>query len=384
MRYFVSIVFLILPLFCFSQIVRCGTDQYREHLKEKGLYNYSKEDNQVYNIYDGNYNIPVVVHVLYNTEEQNISDDRIYSQIQTLNEDYNALNTEIENVPEEFANIIGNAGLSFCLVQSDLEGNSFNGINRVYTDIESFNMSDDAMKKTNEGGVDAWDTSNYLNFWICNLSGNLLGFATMPGDVSPELDGVVIGHEYFGVDLSFSSPYNLGRTGTHEVGHYFNLEHTFYAGCSDWDNCDDTPPISSPTYGCPDFPQESCDAVSMTMNYMDYTDDACMSMFTSCQVDLMIDALLSLRSSLVANNDCSVSINNIQYSDISIYPNPVIDCLNIDITNTFVFLFDTYGRQVLSKYITDDSFLDMSLLSSGLYMLYIANTNDIYQIIKRN
>lgn len=237
------------------------------------------------------------------------------------------------------------------------------------------------MKQSDEGGVDAWDSDNYLNFWICNLTGNLLGFATMPGDVTADLDGVVIDYEHFGVDLTSTSPYNLGRTGTHEVGHYFNLEHTFYAGCSDWDDCDDTPAISSPTYGCPDFPQESCQSINMTMNYMDYADDACMYMFTLCQADLMMDALLTYRPNLIADTDCSVSVQEIIDADISIYPNPTTDWLNIDIKNSIVSLFDIYGRKILSKHIINDTFIDMSDFPSGTYILYIKD--NVYKVVKQ-
>jgi len=381
MRY---LIFILLTCYSFvgiAQVQRCSTDEYRENLKEKGIYNHNRTYKYSNNIRTGNYVIPVVVHVLYNNEEENISDDRIYSQIETLNLDYNADNSELSNVPTEFIDIVGNVGISFCLVQEDIHGNSFSGINRVYTDVQSFNMSDDAMKQSSEGGVDAWDSNNYLNFWVCNLSGNLLGFATMPGDVEPELDGVVIDFEYFGVNMDSSSPYNLGRTATHEVGHYLGLEHTFYAGCSDWDGCDDTPSTSSPNYGCPDFPQESCSTIDMTMNYMDYVNDACMYMFTACQASIMIDALVNIRSELIANTDCSVFINDLSSSNIVIYPNPVKDQIYIDIHSLFISIFDIYGRNILSKYIQDSATLDVSCLLPGTYFLY--DGVEFYPFIKQ-
>ena len=350
MRCFVFILFVCYSCLSFAQIQRCSTDEYRESLKQKGLFNYNKSSASN-NIYTGNYVIPVVVHVLYNNEEENIPDDRIYSQIETLNADYNANNIELANVPTEFADIIGNVGISFCLVQEDVNGDACSGINRVYTDVQAFNMSDDAMKKSSEGGVDAWDSNNYLNFWVCNLSGNLLGFATMPGDVDPELDGVVIDFEYFGANIDSTSPYNLGRTATHEIGHYLGLEHTFYAGCSDWDGCDDTPSTSSPNYGCPDFPQESCSTIDMTMNYMDYVNDACMYMFTQCQADIMLSTLITQRATLLENSFC-------EYNNIDEFLNQknlvkVIDILGRDANhNGFnIHLYDD-GR-VEKKYIID-------------------------------
>ena len=381
MRFFVFILFVTFSISSFSQVQRCSTDEYRQVLKSKGLYKYSKKQPVSHQLSSTNYDIPVVVHILYNTEEQNISDDRIYSQIETLNNDYNALNIELENIPEEFQNVIGNVGFSFCLVQEDLQGNSFNGINRVYTEIESFQGFSDGMKKTDQGGIDAWDTENYLNLWVCDLNGNTLGFATMPGSAPADLDGVVIDYAYFGVNLSSPNPYNLGRTGTHEVGHYFNLEHTFYAGCSDWDDCEDTPALASPTYGCPSYPQASCSSNDMTMNYMDYTNDACMYMFTACQANRMTDALLTYRSNLIASTNCSVSIDeDIQSDHINIYPNPVVDILYIDIYNVSVSLSDIYGRRLIDKHIVNDRQLNISFLPSGTYFLSIRDK--MYKIIK--
>ena len=164
MKYLFFFLSILLSFISFSQIERCSTDEYRNILKQKGLYNYSKKQSTSNNFYQGNYSVPVVVHVLYNNTEENISDQRIYSQIDVLNEDYNNTNADISNVPSDFQNVIGDVGISFCLVQTDLDGNSFSGINRVYTDVTSFTIGDDAMKQSSEGGVDAWDTNNYLNF----------------------------------------------------------------------------------------------------------------------------------------------------------------------------------------------------------------------------
>ena len=385
MRFGLFITLFLFSISSFAQFQRCSTDEYREVLRSKGLCSYHKNMDIRHYIqtYSGNYDIPVVVHVLYNHEEQNISDDRIFSQIETLNNDYNALNIEIDDIPAEFQSVIGTVGFNFCLVQEDLSGNAFSGINRVYTDLESFQGFSDDMKKSDQGGVDAWDTENYLNIWVCDLNGNTLGFSSMPGD-DPDIDGIVIDYAYFGVDVSSTSPYNLGRTGTHEVGHYFNLEHTFSDGCSSWggDGCDDTPSIQSPTYGCPSYPQESCQSNDMTMNYMDYTNDACMSMFTTCQANRMIDALLTYRYNLIASTNCSVSIdNNVQFQDISIYPNPITDFLYIEAQNTLVSISDMYGRKLLDQYVGNDIVLDLSFLNSGTYILSI--NLKTYKIIKK-
>ena len=377
-------LFFVLSSFSFSQINRCSTDEYREALKTKGLRsNFSQIPKKTKKISHGNYSIPVVVHILYNNNDHNISDARILSQIDVLNNDYNALNSDLNSVPPEFEDVIGDVGFSFCLAQIDPNGNACSGVNRVFTNVESFQGFTDNMKQTSQGGVDAWDTDEYLNIWVCDLAGNTLGFATMPGDVeeSPELDGIVIDYEYFGVDMSSSSPYNLGRTGTHEVGHYFGLEHTFLAGCSSWDNCDDTPAISSPTYGCPSFPQVSCQSNNMTMNFMDYTNDACMYMFTSCQTNVMVDVLLGYRSGLLNNNgSCSTSIRENEKLNPHIFPNPLSDLLYVNSFNTDVYIMDLYGRIVFFKHIIANEPLDLSLLSDGTYFLYL--DTDVYKIIK--
>ena len=371
MRLYILLLLSIVFLTSFSQTQRCSTDEYVESLKSKGLYNYNTQRTSINHSYTGNYNIPVVVHVLYNTDEQNISDARIYSQIETLNNDYNALNTELVEVPEEFQSVIGNVGFNFFLVQEDMNGSPCSGINRVYTEVDSFLGFSDDMKKSEDGGVDAWNTECFLNIWVCNLSGNTLGFATMPDIVTDDLDGVVIDYEFFGVDLSSSSPYNLGKTGTHEVGHYFDLEHPFSGGCSDWDGCDDTPSTSSPTYGCPSYPQLSCQTNNMSMNFMDYTDDACMSMFTTCQAQRMQDALLNYRPGLINSSDCAISLENYIKPPILVYPNPVKNLLCIENTNSYIIINDLYGRELLVNYMYDNNCLDVSGLAAGTYILSV-------------
>jgi hypothetical protein len=225
--------------------------------------------------------IPVVVHVVYNTTAQNISDAQVQSQIDVLNEDYGAANNDIKQTPSAFSTVTSSGfGVHFTLVQT----------RRVKTKVRSFS-SNDAVKSTARGGDDAIDATHNLNMWACPLGQGLLGYAQFPGG-SVKTDGVVILYSAFGSRSkcpsgTYISSYDLGRSATHEVGHWMNLRHIWGddgGSCSGSDLVDDTPNQASENYGCPSFPHVSCsNSGDMSMNYMDYTDDACMYMFSKGQ-----------------------------------------------------------------------------------------------------
>lgn len=227
--------------------------------------------------YEGTVTIPVVVHVLYNTSEQNISDAQVASQIDVLNTDFNATNSaELNGIPAEFAGAIGNANIQFTLAQTIRKQSS-----------KTSWGTNDAMKYSSQGGSDAVDPANNLNIWVCNIGGGILGYAQFPGG-DPTSDGVVISPQFFGTTGYVQAPFNKGRTGTHEVGHYLNLRHIWGDGrCRQDDYVADTPSSDRSNYGCPSYPTVHCKSADMTMNYMDYTDDACMYMFSQGQVDRM-------------------------------------------------------------------------------------------------
>ncbi|MBX0291429.1 T9SS type A sorting domain-containing protein [Hymenobacter sp. HSC-4F20] len=228
--------------------------------------------------------IPVVVHVLYNTTAQNISDAQIQSQIAVLNEDFSKTNADASKTPAAFAGLAANANLQFVLAKQTPTGAATTGIERKSTTKTSW-ATDDAMKSTATGGLNAWDASKYLNLWVCNLSGGILGYAQFPGGAA-STDGVVILTSAFGRGGSSSAPFNLGRTATHEVGHWLNLRHIWGDASCGNDLVSDTPTQQTSNYGCPSFPHVTCSNGSngdMFMNYMDYTDDACMYMFSNGQ-----------------------------------------------------------------------------------------------------
>ncbi|MBF9236312.1 T9SS type A sorting domain-containing protein [Hymenobacter sp. BT683] len=232
--------------------------------------------------------IPVVVHVLYNTSAQNVSDAQIASQIAVLNEDFQKLNADVSKTPSAFAGLAANVNIGFTLAKRDPSGNATTGITRKQVTQTSWG-TDDRMKSSSTGGTTAWNTSQYLNIWVCNLSGGVLGYAQFPGGAAAT-DGVVILTTGFGRNGSAAAPFNLGRTATHEVGHWLNLRHIWGDASCGNDLVSDTPTQQTSNTGCPTFPKRTCGNTTngdMFMNYMDYTNDACMYMFSTGQSSRM-------------------------------------------------------------------------------------------------
>lgn len=253
--------------------------------------------------------IPTIVHVVYNTTEQNISDAQIQSQIDVLNRDFRKLNTDIDKIPEVFASRAADTCIEFQLATRDPDGNPTDGITRTETNETSFSH-DDTVKSDMSGGKDPWPTDEYLNIWVCRLRQGLLGYAQFPGGPL-ETDGVVVNYLAFGTIGTITNPFNKGRTSTHEVGHWLNLLHIWGdddGGCEGSDNVADTPNQASSSYGCPDFPHTSCDNGpdgDMFMNYMDYVDDGCMHMFTKGQVARIHATLHGPRSNILSSDGLS-------------------------------------------------------------------------------
>lgn len=248
------------------------------------------------------YQIQVVIHVLYKHAMENIAESQINSQIATLNKDFRLKNPDRKNIPKVWAGLAGDPMIEYSLATKDPNGNQTNGITRTQTTRTAF-PPDDSMKRTSSGGQDPWDTSKYLNIWVCRLSNSLLGYAQFPGGPK-STDGVVVLNTAFGSGGIASSPFNLGRTTTHEIGHYLNLRHIWgdVDGCSGSDFVNDTPGAETANYGSPLFPHVSCNNGpngDMFMNYMDYVDDNAMFMFTQGQIARMHATLDGPRSGLL-------------------------------------------------------------------------------------
>jgi hypothetical protein len=242
--------------------------------------------------------IPVVVHVVYNTAAENVSMAQIKSQIKVLNRDFRAKNADKSKVPTVWKGLVSDANINFVLAKKDPEGDPTKGVTRTHTTRTSFG-TDDSVKFTESEGHDAWPTDKYLNIWVCKLKGGLLGYAQFPGG-PPATDGVVVTHTGFGTVGTAAPPFNLGRTATHEIGHWLNLRHIWgdTEDCSGTDLVADTPNAAGPNIGTPSFPKVSCSNGpngDMFMNYMDYVDDVAMFMFTSQQVERMTATLESER-----------------------------------------------------------------------------------------
>lgn len=307
----------------YAQHQRCASnDVYERMLKEDPQFaaNRAKIERETRQWIQDNANnktgtvitIPVVFHVVYNTAAQNISDARILEQLNVLNQDFGRTNADAGNTPSVWQSISANTNIQFCMAQRDPNGNATNGIVRKSTTVTSFS-SNDNIKRSANGGSDAWPRNQYLNIWVGNLSGGLLGYAQFPGGPA-STDGVVVLFSTVGGpnNPGTATPYHLGRTATHEVGHWLNLYHIWGddgSGCSGSDQVSDTPNQAGATSGCPSFPRtDACTSTSpgvMFMNYMDYSTDACMNMFTNGQSTRMNAVLNGTRASLLSSPGCT-------------------------------------------------------------------------------
>ncbi len=332
--------------------------------------------------------MPVVVHVLYLNSAENISEAQINSQIDVLNADYRKLNSNFSSTPNAFQGIAADVEVEFCLASLDPNGNITNGITRTQTTINEIGETS-SFYSTAAGGHDPWDNTKYINIWVCNQSDGSLGFATPPGVADPpESDGLCIPSVYFGTigTAANSQPNHLGRTATHEMGHYFNLEHIWgpeYGGCDEDDFVNDTPNQDTESGGCPTFPNtDYCTTGGNGINfnnYLDYSDDDCMTMFTEGQKMRMLAAINGPRASLLNSVGCSGMVATEDFSSfrnlISVYPNPANEFINISFENKIISsnsswqMYDVNGKKHLDISISEIKKINVSHLPQGIYYL---------------
>lgn len=316
----------IIFLFASTGIVmaqdRCGTVPYTKQLQDKHIlienelqfeqWLKDKIENRKITLgtQAATYQIPVVVHVIHRGEQvgsgSNISDDQILSQIQVLNEDFQRLNADRFDTPAEFQGAAGSLDIEFVMAKQSPEGIATDGIVRIQGTQSTWTLSDNFMLKS----LSYWPAEDYLNIWVTDLAGLLIGYAQFPVSSLPGLenspdnrltDGVVIDYKNFGSEdhgsFDLDTDYSKGRTATHEVGHFFGLRHIWgddegsTNACSGNDYVGDTPNQASPSTSCPTHPQSSCSNTNMFQNYLDYTYDMCMNLFTNGQMSRVIAVL---------------------------------------------------------------------------------------------
>lgn len=337
--------------------------------------------------------IPVVFHIVWNTEEDNISDEQIISQLQVLNQDFRRANNSAGLIPSIFQPLAADMELNFCLARRTPDGAPTNGILRRQTSL-SF-MGDriangrKSVCYTSDGGSDAWDTGRYINVWVARRQ-FFPAEASFPGMGTASEDGIIISPPFVGKTGSAASnqPYHLGRTLTHELGHYFNLYHLWGPGqtgsCSQSDEVADTPTQSKSYLGeCPTHPQITCGSADMFMNFMNYTDDACMAMFSNGQKNRVWAAIAAARPGLMAASEGCSPVSAVpepqQATLFEIVQNPAGERILLRTTAPVGQRFDwqlvsVWGisvRRGTWMVAGNEQSIDVSGLPAGMYVLHV-------------
>jgi hypothetical protein len=258
--------------------------------------------------------IPVVFHVVFNNEEQNISFSQVQSQLDILNQDFNKTNPNWSTTADEFKELVADCKISFYLHSID---NVQKGIRRVATDHGPFVNSD--IHYDEHGGSSAFTSESVLNIWVADLGGDVFGYSQSESTYPEAESGVVIDYEHIGTMGTAKPPYNGGRTLTHEIGHWLGLSHLWGdGGCENDDGIADTPDQEATIYQC-DLTHFSCGSLDAVQNFMNLTPDACMTFFSSGQKAVMRQYLLEEKPDLIRSKPI---LGAGKYMKPVIYPNP--------------------------------------------------------------
>ena len=363
---YTTLLFAIVTLNCFSQTQRtCGTPQlHQQLLATDPIYaaNHILLDKEVMpgsatQSASSVVTIPVVFQVIYSNAAENISDNRLFDQLNVLNADFSRTNSNSVNTPAVFASIGANTNIQFCLAKRDPNGNATTGIVRT-------NTSTSPLPNFPSNIVTPWNTTQYLNIYVGNFNG-ILGISPYPGG-NPLYDYICVLYSSVGgpnFPGTYTPQYHLGRTATHEIGHWLNLIHISGddgSACSGTDQVSDTPNQADQNFNCPSFPLVSCSNGpngDMYMNYMDYTDDACMNIFTLGQSARMNSAITTWRNALTTSLGCvpvSVQNNTLPQYAFQVQPNPSASgtfsvSYNFETKGTFSFgVYDVLGKQIIA------------------------------------
>ena len=360
---FIVILFIFQSSIILSQVLPiCGTDKvmkkyiHSDHFKnQQERISEAVNRNQMFNTKV----IPIVFHIIHDGhpigEDENVSVAQIENAVSILNEDYNTLNQDLENVVSEFQNLIGDANIEFRLAKLDPNGNCTNGINRILSNMT--NQANDCIKD-----LIAWDDSKYVNIWVVEDIDSAIGAAAytyLPGALWYGVEGIIINHEYLGsIGSSNNTPYKR-HTLSHEFGHYFNLEHTWGWGsngeldnCSYDDNVSDTPNTIG-AYSTCNLSQISCGSLDNIQNFMDYS--SCTCMFTVGQVNRMQDCLnssVSDRNNLWTNSNLWDTGTHDNYNAEACIPNidfftSQVDRICANTPTTFINTSESLGSNAV-------------------------------------
>lgn len=393
-------VFILALLFISVQTVNaqyCGSFDYMQNeikdnaeLSEQlsGVETFIKQKQQLISFARGEeaiITIPVVVHILYHTQDEKISDAIVQSQLDVLNACFRRKNSDAVNTPERFKSVAADFGIEFRLATTDSRHRATSGIIRKYTPIEKWKM-EDKMKFNNTMGDDAWDPSSYLNIWVCKLD-RLAGYASFPGGEKNK-DGLVIDFAAFGSAGSDGS-YSMGKTAVHEIGHWLGLKHLWGDDYCGDDGVDDTPKQAAPTVGCPKNIRITCGSSpngDMYMNYMDFTSDACTNMFSIGQKN-RVRALFqpggSRYSFLVSKGlntplifEIPVPEEDPKWLKPQLFPNPASSVLTLDLSYDSRWIgkplqiINLNGQNLMQMTINSKiQTIDIKKFPSGVYIL---------------
>lgn len=348
--------------------------------------------------------IPVVVHVIHNNaagkiggdDNGNISDEQIFSQIKVLNEDYRK---KISTPGFNNSPVGTDMNIEFYLADKDPDGKPSLGVNRVYSQKANFDVFDENILLSS---LSYWDSNRYLNIWVTTLKDDFLGYAEFPigeydglelEEIDEKIDGVMIDHRAFGRQTGTSTDgvYTYGRTLTHEIGHWLGLIHTWGDEYCGDDFCADTPPTESGNLTIRCTPRYSnCRGnrtLNMIENYMDYTADSCMNIFTGDQ-KARVRAVLEVskrRKRLITNSE--FNLPQAEKLIVKVLENPSsTDYLQFQIllnafTNFNYEIFDASGKQIVSAAFEDSPSRLIQIpkadLGKGVYNLRVKSGEEI-------